>query len=150
MFVAEHVVASARLASVGDGTVIRPTASIQYPSQISIGKRCHVNRFSCLWASPSAKIVLGDNVLMGPGVFITTSNHGVARNGMPMHDQTATEADVRIGNDVWLGAHVVVLPGVTVGDGAICAAGAVVTRNVNEYAIVGGVPARTIGERTQR
>ena len=54
---------------------------------------------------------------------------------------------IRIGNDVWIGAHAVILSGVTIGDGAVVAAGAVVHQDVMPYAIVGGVPARVLGER---
>ena len=83
---------------------------------------------------------------MGPGVKIFSSNHGSSRD-MPMLDQPFTEKDVTIGNDVWLGANSVVVAGVTIADGALIAAGSVVTKDVLAYQIVGGVPAKVIGER---
>lgn len=84
---------------------------------------------------------------MGPGVGIFSSNHGHERGGVPMINQAVEEKDVIIGNNVWLGAHVVVLPGVTIGDGVIVAAGAVVTKDIPSNVVVGGVPAKVIGER---
>lgn len=83
---------------------------------------------------------------MGPGVKIFSLNHGI-NNGAPMNTQPPTEKDVIIGNDVWLGANTVVVAGVTIGDGAITAAGSVVTKDVQEYTIVGGNPAQVIKKR---
>jgi len=55
--------------------------------------------------------------------------------------------EIKIGNDVWIGAHAVILPGVTINDGSVIAAGAVVTRDVPPYSVVGGVPAKAIKQR---
>jgi len=142
----DNVQAVARLRKTGPGTIIRPTASLANPENISIGSHSHINRQCCVWAGKRARINIGDNGLMGPGVFIIASNHGT-RAGTPMREQQYVEADVVIGNDVWIGAHAVVLPGVTINDGAIVAAGAVVTKDVPPGAIVGGVPAKIMGNR---
>lgn len=91
-------------------------------------------------------VTIGSHTLIAPGVFITDHAHNFAR-GVPMATQGSRTAQVTIGEDVWLGAHAVVLPGITIGDGAIVGAGAVVTKDVPPNAIVGGVPARIIGER---
>ena len=64
-----------------------------------------------------------------------------------IRDQAGDERDVIIGSDVWLGAYAIILPGVNIGDGAVVAAGSVVTHNVSRYSIVAGVPAREIGQR---
>lgn len=92
------------------------------------------------------ELQIGAHVLIAPGCFITDHGHPHAR-GVLMDTQGRECKRVCIGDDVWLGAHAVVLPGVTIGDGAIVGAGAVVTRDVAANAIVAGVPARPIGQR---
>lgn len=87
---------------------------------------------------------IGDNVMMGPDVTILTHTHNIERTDIPMGKQGMREAEVIIGNDVWIGMRVIIMPGVKVGDGAVIGAGAVVTKDVPDYAIVGGVPARII------
>ncbi len=94
----------------------------------------------------SSGVVIGRNCLIAPGVYITDHNHGTAL-GRPIFEQACVEAPVEIGSDVWIGANAVILPGVRIGDGAVVAAGAVVHRNVEANAIVGGVPARLIKYR---
>ena len=90
-------------------------------------------------------IHIGDNVMMGPECVILTQNHSHASTDIPMIQQGfESPRSVVIGNDVWIGRRVTILPGVTVGSGSIIAAGAVVTKDVEPYTIVGGVPAKTI------
>lgn len=91
---------------------------------------------------------IGDYVMMGTDVVIITRNHAIGRTDIPMMEQGfEEERPVIIGNDVWIGDRVIILPGVTVGDGSVIAAGAVVTHDVPAYAIVGGVPARVLKMR---
>jgi maltose O-acetyltransferase len=93
-------------------------------------------------------VTLGDNVMMAPDVAIMTYNHGFADTAKPMIEQGVTPIDpVVIGDDVWIGTRVIILPGVKVGSHSILAAGAVVTKDVPEWAIVGGNPARVIKMR---
>ena len=88
---------------------------------------------------------IGDDVMMGPNVSIYTRNHAFERTDVPMNTQgVSDEKIVVIENDVWIGANSIILPGVTVSKGAIIGAGAVVTKDVPEYAIVGGNPAKVI------
>lgn len=92
---------------------------------------------------------IGHHVMMGSDVVILTRNHAFDRLDIPMMEQSfEEERPVLIGNDVWICDRVIILPGIQVGDGSILAAGAVVTRDVPPYAIVGGVPARIIRMRT--
>ena len=91
---------------------------------------------------------IGHHVMMGSDVVILTRNHAFDRTDIPMMEQAfEEERPVTIGNDVWICDRVIILPGVTVGDGSILAAGAVVSRDVPPYAIVGGVPADVIKMR---
>ena len=89
-------------------------------------------------------VTLGSNVLMGPGVRIITRNHRFSDPSIPIRIQGETFAPVKIGDDVWLGANVVILPGVEIGAHAIVGAGAIVTRSIPAWAIAGGNPAKVI------
>jgi len=138
-----HVSAIPRLRHLGAGTNIEPTVKFTNPQNISIGGHCHINHLGCLQASSNATITIGDDLRMGPGTMIYSSNHGI-RKGTLIRTQESTEKDVRIGNDVWLGSNVVVTAGVTIGDGAIIAAGAVVIKDIPPYTIAAGIPAKPI------
>ena len=94
-------------------------------------------------------IDIGSHVLMAPGCFVTDHNHGVIY-GKRIDQQPCTTSTVVIEDDVWLGAKSIVLPGVTIGEGAVVAAGSVVNKNVQPYAVVAGIPAREIGKRTEK
>lgn len=88
---------------------------------------------------------------MGTDVIIITRNHRFDRTDIPMMEQGfEEERPVYIGNDVWIGDRVLILPGVHIGDGSIIAAGAVVTKDVPPYSIVAGVPARKIRDRFEK
>ncbi len=90
---------------------------------------------------------IGNDVMMGPDVMIFTQNHRNDRLDIPMRLQTDPKKPVVIEDDVWIAARVTILPGVTVHKGSILGAGAVVTKDVPEYAIAGGNPARVIRYR---
>jgi acetyltransferase-like isoleucine patch superfamily enzyme len=131
----------------GEKVSFGPNVSFRNAERIHLGAGTHIGEYSILWAGNStAHIRLGEKCLLAPHVTITASNYGIEQ-GTPVMDQPKREANITIGRDVWLGANTVVLAGVTIGDGAIVAAGAVVTKDVPANAIVGGVPARVIGER---
>ena len=86
--------------------------------------------------------------MMGPDVCIMTSSHSTMRTDAPMNKQShLPKRKVVIGDDVWIGRRVIILPGITVGKGSIIGAGAVVTKDVPEYAVVAGVPAKVIKYR---
>lgn len=84
---------------------------------------------------------------MGLDVTILTHTHNIERTDIPMGQQGMRISEVVIGNDVWIGMRVIIMPGVKVGDGVVIGAGAVVTKNVPDFAIVGGVPAKGIKYR---
>jgi acetyltransferase-like isoleucine patch superfamily enzyme len=141
-YIHDHVAPRAKMNIAGNPR-IHPTASLRCGESIFLGKNSHINQYCCIWASKNSKIVLGDNLLMGPGVKIFSSNHST-KIGIPMNTQPYREKDIIIGNDVWLGANAVVVAGVTIGDGAIVAAGSVVTKDVPKNTIVGGIPVKPI------
>ena len=129
----------------GGKLAIREFAHIWNPWKFYVGHNCSIGRFSIVNCADEVRF--GNDVRMGPHVMITTLNHGLRRSQI-IDAQVATVKPVVVGNDVWIGGHVLILPGVTIGDGAVLAGGAVVTKDVEPYTIVGGVPARAIGHRT--
>lgn len=119
-------------------------ATITVGNNVFIGPRPYLN-------SPQSSIELGDGVMIGPEVMMIGGDHRFNVVGMPMHmvhEKTALDdLPIVVGRDVWIGARATILKNVTIGEGAIVAAGAVVTRDVPPYSIVGGVPARVIKMR---
>lgn len=94
------------------------------------------------------KVKIGDNVMMGPEVYIYTKNHKFSNLEIPMYLQGFTEEkEVIIEDDVWIGSRVTILPGVKIGKGAVVGTGAVVTKDVAQYTIVAGNPAKVVGRR---
>jgi len=144
-YVHDHIAPIAKMKIAGNPR-IHPTASLRCGENICLGENSHINQYCCIWASKNSRIVLGDNLLMGPGAKIFSSNHNT-RLGVPMNTQPHIEKDIIVGNDVWIGANSVIVAGVSVGDGAIIAAGSVVTKDVPAYTIVGGIPAKIIKYR---
>lgn len=97
------------------------------------------------------KVIIGNNVMMAPDCIIYVRNHKFDRLDIPMCEQGSTEEQVVcIGDDVWIGGRVIILPGVQIGSGSIIGAGSVVTKNVEAYQIVAGNPAKVIGSRTAK
>lgn len=91
---------------------------------------------------------IGDNVMMGPDVVIMTRIHNTENINIPMNQQGFLPSKkVTVGNDVWIGSRVIIMPGVAIGNGVIVGAGAVVTKDIPDYAVVGGVPAKVIRYR---
>lgn len=95
------------------------------------------------------RIEIGAYAAIGPGTVIRAANHRFCRQDMPIMRQGHQPGTIIIESDVWIGANCVITPDVRIGRGAVVGAGAVVTRNVAPFDIVGGVPARVIGRRGQ-
>ncbi|HGM6702422.1 acyltransferase [Serratia bockelmannii] len=91
-------------------------------------------------------VTIGDNFHCGFGCILITENHNHHGNAIP-YDSTYIIKDVIIGDNVWLGVNVIILPGVTIGEGAIIQAGSVVTKHVPAFAIAGGHPAKVFSQR---
>lgn len=132
-----------RLASLGEGSLIYSHARIYVPKTIAIGKRVSINDFVHLRGAGGIEI--GDDTLIAPGVVITTQSHDVdALIKCQTYRATSTLAPVKIGQNVWIGAGAIILPGVTIGSNAVVAAGAVVRADVAQGTLVAGVPAKFI------
>lgn len=111
---------------------------------IEIGNDVRINK-GCLLASHS-NIIIGDFSMLGEYVSIRDANHGMAI-GKPMRFQSHSTAPIRIGKDVWIGRGSCVLPGVTIGEGAVIGANSIVNRDVPAYSIAAGAPCKIIKYR---
>ena len=131
----------------GNRCVIESDVTIKLVGEkphLSLGDYCYVARFSQFDILGVCEI--GHHVLIATGCLIVDHNHGTDRH-LRIDQQSCAVKSVKIGDDVWLGAYSIVLPGVTIGNGAVIGAHACVTKDVPSYAIVAGVPARVIGYR---
>lgn len=144
---------------VGERTFLSPLANLDVHSlligsksyiaahayvtgEIVMGNDCTVNAFTVV----RGNITMGDGVRIGAHTSLLAFNHSMAPSA-PVFKQPVTSKGIVIGDDVWVGSHVVVLDGVRVGSHAVLAAGAVVTKDVPEWSVVGGNPARRIRDR---
>lgn len=132
---------------IGKKVLISEMVTIKFPERISIGDRTFIGKGTFIQGSGT--IVIGDDVLIGPYCKIWSSNHSYQTTNIPINRQGHTFNKVIIGSDVWLGTGVIVLSGCKIGNGTIIAAGSVVTKDVPEYVIVAGNPARVIKERNR-
>lgn len=137
---ARHQFLSSIFGNIPEDAFIEPPFFVDYGCNIKFGKAFYAN-FNCTFLDPTL-ITFGDNVMLGPNVTFTTVSHPTD----PKRRITAEEyaEPITVGNNVWFASNVVVLPGVTIGDGAVIAAGAVVRNNVAANTVVAGIPARVI------
>jgi acetyltransferase-like isoleucine patch superfamily enzyme len=155
---------------IGKGSKI-PSVSVTWPHQVFIGANCIFEpgiffKYDGIWKKEasiiiedevfvgsncefniSGKIRLGKKTMIASGCKFIDHDHGMSINE-PMNLQVQRIEPIDIGEEVWIGANSIVLKGVTIGRGAVIAAGSVLTRNVGEYEIFGGVPAKLIKRRT--
>ena len=123
-------------AQIGENVNIEKGANISEGS--IVGERSGVG----INANFHGPVIIGEDVMMGPDCIIYTRNHAFSDITIPMKEQGFSDIKkVVIGDDVWIGGRVIILPGVHIGRGAIVGAGAVVTKDVPDYAVVGGNPA---------
>jgi acetyltransferase-like isoleucine patch superfamily enzyme len=111
---------------------------------IRIGSEVRINRGATLCAYQEVSI--GDYTLIGEFVSIRDANHGIVP-GIPIYQQPHEASPIRIGIDVWIGRGACILPGVTIGDGAVIGANSIVTKDIPANAIAAGIPAKVIRNR---
>lgn len=132
---------AAWLGGLGAGTSVQLSCRFLNGRKVSLGERNVIN-FGCLFDGRKHYIRTGNDVSIGPEATILTLGHD------PQSPEFADRGgDVVIGDRVWIGYRALILPGITIGEGAVVAAGAVVTKDVPPFTIVAGNPARPIGQR---
>lgn len=132
--------------TIDDFAVLRGSGVVRNLGEgIRIGENTSIGTYNVILGQGGVEI--GRDCLIGPNVTILSENHNSSEVAIPMRSQGETRLRTVIGNDVWIGAGVVVLGGSMIGDGVVIAAGAVVRGEIGAYTIVGGVPARLIRNR---
>ncbi|MFH9007480.1 acyltransferase [Streptomyces afghaniensis] len=153
--------AGAASVRLGEGCFVAETAAV-YPEQLSLGDRsyiaahayvtgdirtgadCTINPFTVVRGT----VTLGNGVRIGAHSSLLAFNHGTSPD-LPVHQQPVTSAGITVGDDVWIGSHVVVVDGVTIGDHCVIGAGAVVTKDLPAWTVAAGNPARRIRDRRE-
>lgn len=138
--------------TIGNGTVIETDLELTalnegvHPPKINIGHNCLIRKGAHITAIDS--ITIGDDLLTGTNVFITDNSHGNTEYSTlttsPHQRSCESKGPVRIGNKVWLGNNVCVMPGVTIGDSSIIGANSVVTHDIPAFSVAVGIPAKVI------
>lgn len=137
-----------KMRSCGHNVTLKPSTSVYFGlSNLSLGNNVSIPRFAHIFCT-DASLTIGDNVIFGPAPTIVTGDHRIDVIGKPIflsYDKLPeNDAPVIIEDDVWVGAHVTILKGVTIGRGSVIAAGGVINKSTPPYSISGGVPAKTI------
>jgi acetyltransferase-like isoleucine patch superfamily enzyme len=131
---------------IGDGCSIAADVFMHGP--ITLGRNVSVNARASLDGGAEG-IVIGDDTRIATNVAIYAFNHGIAQDRL-VREQPVHSRGIRIGSDVWIGANAGITDGVTIGDHAVVAMGAVVMRSVPDWAVVAGSPARVMASRVRR
>lgn len=139
-----------KFAKHGTDITFTPTNSIIYYNHISLGNSIYIGPGALLMATSESHIYIKDKVLIGPKVSIIAGDHSTHIKGKLMFDYkvedklSIDDQPVIIENDVWIGVGAIILKGITINRGSIIAAGALITKDVPPYSIVGGVPAKLL------
>ena len=166
----KHKVSCGRGVTFGDYTFLNAMSKkgVKIGNNVSFGRNCiiectgvlrelgeglviddGVGIAPCCFISVRGDVKIGKNTIIGPYFKLFSENHNFSDLNTPIRLQGATRKGVNIGEDCWIGANVTILDGVTIGNKCIIAAGAVVTKDVPDFSIVGGVPAKLIRNRLE-
>ncbi len=163
VFLTRTTIECGRSVTIGDFSEIRGTGKVKIADDvyihrnvvlrpfggcIQIRKGTTINPFTCIYGSGNVKI--GKFVSIATKTTIVAANHNFNRIDMYIKEQGVNSKGIVIEDDVWIGASATILDGVTISKGAVVAAGAVVNKDVDKYAIVAGVPAKLIGSRLRK
>ncbi len=131
---------------IGNNTELLPYSLIMtYGGNIEIGQNCSINPFTIIYGHGNVKI--GDYVLIAGGTMIIPNNHIYKNKNTPIALQGNDKKGIIIEDDVWIGHGCTILDGIKIGKGSVIAAGSVVNNDVEEYSVVGGIPALLIKKR---
>lgn len=131
--------------NMGHSVTVYPNVSIRGRGHLTIGDCCSIN--GGVIFGLTCDLTMGHHVMVADNVSFRTADHEYTDLAIPMLEQGERALPINIGDDVWIGANATILRGVTIGQGAIIAAHAVVAKDVQPFEIVGGVPAKVIGSR---
>jgi acetyltransferase-like isoleucine patch superfamily enzyme len=136
---------------IGERSLIMPYAKLVAGADgsITIGRDCTIHSFDVLYGYTGG-LRIGDNVRIGVNVSVVSGNHGIEDPTRSPNDQGGSSKGIVIGNNVWIGAGVIILDGVEIGDGAVLGAGAVVTKSMPANSVCLGVPARAVRQRGEK
>ncbi len=129
------------LLSCGEDIICKNKCYFGKGQRLSVGDRSQLGQNSRL----NGEITLGDDVIMGPDVVMMATSHAYSKTDIPINKQgELPERGIKIGDDVWIGTRVLILPGVSIGSHVIIGGGAVVTKSFPAYSVIGGNPAKLI------
>lgn len=133
--------------TIGKHAIIRPTNAYggAIGEGLRIGNNSSIGPFAYIGCS--GFIDIGDNVIMGPRVGIFAENHHFDNLKIPIKEQGVERSFVKINDDCWIASNVVILAGVTIGRGCVIASGSVVTKDIPEFSVVAGIPAKVVKSR---
>jgi acetyltransferase-like isoleucine patch superfamily enzyme len=141
-----HIVRVFRLSQRFDCEISPMARFTGADENLRIGRGTKINAY-CNLRFRKGTIAIGANVLLAQSVTILANSHRFEDRDTLILNQGELVADVKVGDDVWIGVNAVIMPGVRIGDGAVVGANSVVTRNVGAYEVWAGIPAKKIKDR---